>query len=140
MSGSALQTQGTILKISDETSSPWTYNAINNVEGFSGPGGSATVIDVSDLNSTFREKIMGLPDEGQFSFTIQYIPADTQHALLRSQRAARALTYFQIDFTDSPTTTWTFSGYVLEFAVNGDIDSKVMADITVEITGAITES
>lgn len=140
MSSNALESQGTVLKISDETSSPWTYAAIAEVREFTGPGGSAAVIDVSDLDSTFREKRMGLPDEGQLSFVINYIPSDTEHALLRTQRAARALTYFQIDFTDSPTTTWTFSGYVLEFSVSGSVDETVLANVTIEITGAITES
>lgn len=137
---SALESQGVVIKISDETASPWTYDTIEEIRSFTGPGGSASVIDVSHLGSTFREKRMGLPDEGQLGFVLNYIPANAQHALLRSQRAARALTYFQIDFTDSPVTTWTFSGYVLEFSVSGEVDEVVMANVTIEITGAITES
>lgn len=140
MSSNALESQGTVIKISDETASPWTYNAISEVRSFTGPGGSAAVIDVSDLDSTSREKRMGLPDEGQLGFVINYIPSNTEHALLRSQRTARALTYFQIDFTDSPATTWTFSGYVPEFSISGEVDETVMANVTIEITGAITES
>lgn len=140
MSSTALETQGVTLAISDETASPWTYDTVGEISNFTGPGGQATVIDVSDLDSTFREKRMGLPDEGQFSLDIFYVPADVQHALFRTQRASRALTYFQITFTDSPATVWTFAGYVLGFEVSGGVDDVVKASVTIEITGAITES
>ena len=100
MSSLALESQGMLLKIGNGLSSE-TFTTIPEIKTFSGPGGSATVIDVSDLSSLAREKRMGLNDEGQLSFTINYIPANAQHALLRTQRASRELTSFQLVFTDT---------------------------------------
>jgi predicted secreted protein len=139
MSSLALESQGMLLKIGNGLSSE-TFATITEIKTFSGPGGSATVIDVSDLSSLAREKRMGLNDEGQLSFTINYIPTNTQHALLRTQRASRELTSFQLVFTDTGNTTWDFSAYVNGFSVSGAVDGVVEAQVTLEISGVITET
>jgi len=140
MSSQALEAQGMELKIGDGAS-PEVFTAISEIKTFTGPGGSATVIDVTDLSSAAKEKRMGLADEGQLSFTINYIPTDDEHAALREARATREETNFQLVFTDdSPSTTWSFSGFVTGFSVSGAVDGVVEANVTIEITGAISES
>ncbi len=140
MSSLALEAQGTVLKIGNGAS-PEVFSAISEIKTFTGPGGSAAVIDVTDLSSAAKEKRMGLADEGQLSFTINYIPSDTEHAALRTARATRVETNFQLVFTDaSPSTTWDFSGFVTNFAVSGSVDGVIEAQVTIEITGAIEEN
>jgi hypothetical protein len=139
MSSNALEAQGVLLQIGSGVGP--TYASIQEIKTFSGPNGSATVIDVTDLSSSAKEKRLGLPDEGQLSFTINYIPKNTQHALLRTNRDARTLTPFKMIFTDgSPKSTWTFNAYIQGFAVSGAVDGVVEANVTLEISGAITES
>jgi predicted secreted protein len=140
MSSNALEAQGMLLQIGNGAS-PEVFTAIKEIKTFSGPGGSAAVIDVTDLSSLAKEKRMGLADEGQLSFTINYIPSDTQHTLLRTQRANREETNFKLVFTDdSPATNWSFGAFVTGFSVSGAVDGVVEANVTLEITGAITES
>jgi predicted secreted protein len=140
MSVNALEAQGMQIKIGNGAS-PEVFTAISEIKTFSGPGGSATVIDVTDLSSSAKEKRLGLADEGQLSFTINYIPTNTQHDLLRTNRDARTLTNFKLVFTDdSPATNWSFAAYVQGFSVSGAVDGVVEANITLEITGSITES
>lgn len=136
MSSSAIETQGMAIKVS--SGSPSVFTTISDVTDFSGPSGTANIIDVSDLQSTSREKKQGLTDNGQFSFNIHYIPNDTQHELLRSSQASRTRLEFQMVFTDSPTSTWTFYGYVTGFNVSGAVDDVVKSAVTVEIDGDIT--
>ena len=140
MSSQALEAQGMELRIGDGAS-PEVFTAIPEIKTFSGPGGSATVIDVTDLSSPAKEKRMGLADEGQLSFTINYIPTNDEHAALRDARATRVETNFKLVFTDdSPSTTWSFGGFVTGFSVSGAVDGVVEANVTIEITGAIQES
>lgn len=140
MSSNALEAQGMLIKIGNGAS-PEVFSTISEIKTFSGPTGSAAVIDVTDLSSTAKEKRMGLADEGQLSFTINYIPDNTQHALLRTQRASREETNFKMVFTDdSPSTTWSFSAFVTGFAVSGAVDNVVEATVTLEITGSIIQS
>jgi predicted secreted protein len=140
MSSNALEAQGMLIKIGNGAS-PQVFSTISEIKTFSGPTGSAAVIDVTDLSSTAKEKRMGLADEGQLSFTINYIPDNTQHTLLRTRRASREETNFKMVFTDdSPSTTWSFSAFVTGFAVSGAVDNVVEANVTLEITGSITQS
>lgn len=139
MSDLALEAQGTVLKIGDGGSPTEIFTSIPEIKTFTGPGGSASVIDVTDLLSTAKEKRMGLRDEGQLSFTINYIPDNAQHAQLRADRAARTLRNFQLIFTDAGATQWNFSAYITAFSVSGAVDGTIEGNVTLEISGAITE-
>lgn len=110
------------------------------ITGFNGPGGAATVIDVTTLESTAKEKRMGLPDEGQFQIDFNFVPSGIPGAgqkFLRDKRTALAKVDFEVTFTDSIPTKATFSGFVLEFSVQGGVDDKVSGSSTIEITGAV---
>jgi hypothetical protein len=139
MSSNALESQGMVLKRGDG-GSPETFTAIPEITSISGPGGSAPIIDTTDLDSTAREKRLGLADEGQVSLDINYIPANAVHAGLRSDRANRSERNFQLIFTDSPATTWSFAAFVPGFQINNEVDGVTKASVTLEVTGAITES
>lgn len=139
MSSSALEAQGMLIQRMND-GSPTEYSTIPEVKSVSGPSGSASVIDVSDLSSTSKEKRMGLADEGQLQLTVNYIPGNAVHAGLRADRAARTLRGFRVVFTDSPNTIWSFNGYVTGFSTSGGVDGTLESQVTIEISGSITES
>jgi len=111
---------------------------IGQVMEFDGPDGMAPTIDVSNLSSTRREFNMGLPDEGQFTLECQYDMDDTGQSRCKTIRDARSSETFQVSLTDSPATTWTFTGYVLGFQIRGGIDDVYRLTITIKITAEIT--
>lgn len=131
----AIESQGITIGVS--VGSPTSFSLIGNITDFTGPGGQASVIDVSNLDSTFREKLMGLPDEGQFTFNVNLDPDNTTHTTIRQARADRSQCEFQITLTDTTPTTLTFFGYVLGFSLSGAVDAAVKAAITVEIDGPV---
>lgn len=117
-----------------------TFETIPNVVSFQGPGGQASVIDVTNLASTAKEKRMGLRDEGQLSLTLHFNPDDTVHQGLRTDRSNRTRRQFRITFTDATPVTWTFYGFVTQFSVQGGVDAVVESSVTIEIDGDITEA
>lgn len=131
----SIESQGVRFAYSDG-GSPSSFSYIGNIQSFSGPGGSATVIDVSNLDSTFREKRMGLPDEGQFTLEVNLDPDNSSHLALKNARASRTRLEFRLTLTDTTATTIGFFGYVLNFTLNGGVDNVVKASITIEIDGA----
>jgi hypothetical protein len=138
MSSSALDSQG--MEIQRGTAaSPIVWATIPEVSEVSGPGGQAAEIDVTDLSSSAKEFRMGLQDEGQITLSVNYIPQDTVHELLRADRAAQTLTNFQILFTDSPLTTWRFQAYVLGLEVSNSVDDVTKGSITLRVSGSITQ-
>lgn len=135
----AIETQGVEIKRGDGAS-PEVFTKIAEIASFDGPGGSAAVIDATSLDSTAREKLMGLADEGQFSFEMNLVPDDTAQTGLRTDRTNRTLRNFEIALTDAAATTLSFAAFVLEFAISGAVDDKVTANCTLEISGAVTWS
>lgn len=139
MSSNALESQGMVIKRGNGAS-PEVFTAIPEVRSINGPDGSASEIDVTDLSSTSREFRMGLKDEGTITLDMMFIPANTVHAGLRTDRANRTLRNFQLLFTDSPATTWSFAAYVQGLSVSNEVDAVTTASVTLRISGSITES
>lgn len=137
----AIEAQGTVFRIGqgDATTvlpNADAFDAIGEVKTWNGPGGSASVIDVSHLGSTRREKRMGLPDEGQYQLTFSRIFADEGQDSARTARSDRELRNFEVVYSDGSEES--FTGYVLEFSGSGGVDQVVDASMTIEITGEVT--
>ena len=135
MTVKAIESQGVTLQYT--VGSPTNMSGVSNVTAISGPGGAASVIDVTNLASTFKEKLMGLPDEGQISLNLNFDPDDTSHQALRGARASRTRTEFKLTLTDATPSTGTFWAYVLSFALDIGVDKQVTAAVTLEVDGPI---
>jgi len=131
----AVTTVGTTIAIGDGGGTE-VFTTIAGAKDFSGPSGSVSVIDVTALNDTAKQKMVGMEDEGQFSFNLNWNAADVQHALLRTNFAAQTQTNFKITLSD--TTVITFAAFITGFDHSGAVDGVYEASITLEITGAIT--
>ena len=134
------ESQGAEFRVLNSASPP-VYVPVGQIVSISDlRGGNATVIDVTNLASTRKEKRMGLPDEGQIALSLQYDPGDTNQTLLETKRDGRTLSNFQVALSDSPATTFTFQGYVLNFGLGIAVDDVVMGSVTIEITGAVVKA
>lgn len=139
MSTSALSSQGVTIAVG--AGSPDVPVTIPEVSSINGPSGSASIIDVTDLSSTAKEKKMGLMDEGQVTLELNYLPDNAVHETLRAARAAKTLKSFVITFTDTAPASWfRFNAYVTAFSVSNAVDQVMKASVTLEITGAVEKS
>lgn len=138
MSDSALESQRMALYIDTGGPSPTVWTQITNCKDINFRTGAASVIDVTDLSSTAKEKRMGLPDEGQLTFTLQYQPKLTAHAELGQAKGDRQIRDFKLVLTDDPNpTTYYFSGFVLQVPISGAVDAVIESQVVVEISGAV---
>jgi hypothetical protein len=131
-----IDTTGKTLTAANGTLTPVAWSEIGEIVDFDGPSGSASVIDMTHLRSTAKEKLMGLPDEGQFSLSINFVPDDAGQLALIAARAARTEQSFKVTYSDD--STQTFDGFVLGFATSGAVDGKVSGKVTIEISGPVT--
>ena len=129
MASNAIETQGVTFA--------WNTELIGEIVSFNGPGGSASVIDVTHLGSTRREKRMGIADEGQFSFEVNLVPGNAGQVALRADRASRTKRECVLTLTDTSSTTLTFDAFCTQFSIQGSVDIKVSASVTLEITGEV---
>lgn len=137
MSVNAIVSEGASIAI-EKATSPNEYTTIPGIASISGPGGQAAVIDVSDLQSSAKEKRVGLTDSGQVTLEGSFIPNDAVQTRVHNAWKNREKWGYQITFTDSPASTFTFDAYVLGFVTSLGVDAKVALTVTLEIDGAVT--
>jgi hypothetical protein len=140
MSTSALESQGMIIAYLDVSGSPEVYTTIPEVSSISGPDGSASEINVSDLSSAAQEFKMGLIDSGSVTLEFFYIPQNAVHSTLRTNWSTNILTGFRITYTDSPETTHTFNAYVQNFSISAGVDAALVGSMTLRIDGIVVEA
>lgn len=139
MPTNALKSQGIFVRFGDG-GSPEVFTAIGEVVSIEGPGGEATIIDATHLQSTAKEKLIGLPDEGRVTLNVNLVPGDVGQIQLRNDRLNATKRNYKITLTDSPATNLTFAAYCMGFSISSGVDDKVSASIQLEVTGAVTWS
>jgi hypothetical protein len=120
------------------------YTNVGEVTGFNGPSGAANVIDVTNLQSTAKEKMIGLRDEGQVTIDVNLNASSGQYQMaMKDDRANRIKRQYEIVLTDASTaldhipTALNFDAYVSGFSITGSVDNIVKGSITLEITSAV---
>lgn len=114
--------------------------AVAQVTNISGPGISVDTYDVTSHDSTgkWREFVSGLKDGGEISLDLNFDPAGaTQKAAaggLLFDMTAGTSTSYALVFSDSATTSWTFSAFVTAFEPAAPHDGKLSATCTLKIT------
>lgn len=128
-----VSTKGTNLTVKLGTA---TAVKVGGVKDFSGLGGGSTaIIDATDLDSTAKEKLMGLPDEGTCSFSMNYQPTDAGQAALETARGTREVAKFELTLG---AQKFAWDGFVTKVEKSGGVDALVALAVDVEITGPIT--
>lgn len=134
MTTQAVKFQGTKLHAMSGTDA----TEVGEVTGLDGPGGQAPVIDATHSLSVAREKLMGLPDEGQITVTLNSVWDDSGQVELKSRRSAQTLDDYRIQINDAASTEMTFQAYCLGFSYSSATDGKWDARVQLEISGPVT--
>lgn len=131
----AIESQGFKFEIGN-LDSPLTYTEVKEVGNFKGFDGQAAEIDVTHLQSTAKEYLMGLQDFGSLSIDVNHLPSDAGQVKMRSAKVSRDIQDFKITFSDNSTAK--FQGYVLSNPISLGVDSKVDGSFAVRISGNVT--
>lgn len=128
----------------DITLTGHAFQNIGRITAFNGLSQSANVIDITDLQSTAKEKMIGLVGGGDLSISIIYEPeasgAYLHDALIRDM-AARTKRVFDICFSDSAAGVYPsfayFEGYVQAYNMTGAVDNVLRADMVITISTGV---
>lgn len=102
-----------------------------NLTGFDG---SSSEIDVTNLQSTAKEYLIGLQDFGNVALSIWNVPGDAGQARLRSLKASAASAAFAITLSDLSVAA--FAAFVKQFTFDaGGPDNAVKASCALRVTG-----
>lgn len=131
------ETQGTKFQRGDGAS-PEVFTDIPLLTRIAGAGASRGLIDTTNLASLAREYRMALKDGREINIDAQYDPDDLQQAGLKADLDAGTRRNFRMILTDtSPSEQWNFTGLVMDWNVDVDIDNVYILHITIKPTGNI---
>lgn len=119
------------------TATPQTFAKVGNVQDFTPDGGTATVIDVTNMDSTAKEKRQGLQDNGNYSLTFDSDDTDAGQLRLLAARAAQAVVVFKQTYPGGlKIRAWQgFVQKVTEPAAG--VDKVLRSSATIVVTGPI---
>lgn len=138
MTSDAINSQGFSLEIGDEGDSPAALTEIKEITSFQLFDGQANEIDITHLQSTAKERMMGLQDFGSANFDLNYVGDDPGQMEARAAKASRARKEFLITFSNGGTAS--FRGFVATSPINGGVDAKVDTSISILVDGDVTFS
>jgi hypothetical protein len=119
------------------TASPQTFSKVGNVQDFTPDGGSATVIDVTNMDSTAKEKRQGLQDNGNYSLTYDSDDTDVGQLRLIAARAAQAVVVFK-QYYPGGLKIRAWQGFVQKVTEPAaGVDKVLRTSATIVVTGSI---
>lgn len=131
----AIETQGFKFEIGNGNS-PLTYTEVKEIVSFTLFDGAASEIDVTHLQSTAKEFLIGLQDFGSGSLECNHLPDDLGQVAMRAAKASREIQDFRITFSDSSTATCR--GFVMSNPLSGGVDAKVDGSFSIRFSGDVT--
>lgn len=141
MSYTAVLGLGTEIRIYDAGTD--SYGVIPWSSAIAMPGISTDLVDVTTNSSPngFREKIPGLKDGGEVTFTLNYHDDEDTHQALWDAQQASALVPFQVALPQFATNNlYDFDAYVTGLPLATPTDAQITQDVTLTITGNIVKS
>ena len=136
----AKESQGIISYIATTTGAS-TNTVLGEIVGFNGPNQSAAPIDVTHLQSTAKEKLIGVYDGGQVGFSLNMAVTDAGQKKAREMMAARTKGAILIQLSTTATTQKiTAKGFVSGLTITGGVDNKVAGDLSFAISGGVSWS
>jgi predicted hotdog family 3-hydroxylacyl-ACP dehydratase len=113
------------------TAAKETMTAIGSVVGFQGFDGTADDIDVTHLQSTAKEFLVGLQDFGNFSFDLNLDNDDTGQAKLRALKSTGATGTFSVTLSNGEIAA--FRAQVKSFTVSNTANDAARGSVSLRI-------
>jgi hypothetical protein len=120
------------------TATPNTMTKINGVLSFDGFDGTADELDVTDLDSTAKEFVSGIKDEGKFGFEAKTLKTDAGQIALRANRTSGAVVGMTLTLPD--TSVASFNVIVKSMPTGGGVNAVLKGKIDCRISGPVVWS
>jgi len=137
-----INTVGKTITIGTATATPSAWIKVGDVSDIKGTSDTAPDIEVTNLDSTTKEYIPGLPDTGNVTMSVFCNDVDTGLAAVEAAFDARTVKAFKVTYPSGSTPVRTFNAFVKAFPKIGDAskDAAVTGSIELKRSGSVTKS
>ncbi len=120
--------------------SPEAFTAIPSISTLDGPKMDSEMLDATTLDSAggFEELLQGMRKAGTLTFDLLFDPGDAEHKGLLDDWKNKVLRNFEILWSDSPATQYSFAAFVKSFAPKASPKAIVTMAVELQISGAPT--
>ncbi|HLW19389.1 MAG TPA: phage tail tube protein [Cyclobacteriaceae bacterium] len=134
MASQAISGIGTVFERHDGSS----FEPVAEVFNISGPSMNRETIEVTTYDSVsgYREKIGGLRDAGQLTFTLNF-RRDT-YLLFKEDFEDEDPRQYRVILPDSQETSLTMLGLVTDLPLTIPEGDRITVDVTIEISGTVS--
>src|SRR5690349_6006873 len=131
MATKAFSAQGTVVKRGNGATVE-VFTNIPEIKNISGPTGSSDLLEATNLDSTGKEYVAGLPDSGEIRLTLNWDPTHAQHQGLYSDWSNRTKRNFRVIFSDTGAAQLDFAALVTNYELSGAVNAVVEATVTLK--------
>ncbi|MGB7195449.1 MAG: phage tail tube protein [Collimonas pratensis] len=118
---------------------PVAWIKISNLLTFKGFDGQAAELDATNLDSTAKEYLLGLQDNGTFTFDVHRDFADAGQQAVDAAKRGATLKSFKLTLPNARTKT--FNAYVKNSPLEGAVDQLVKTTgVNLRITGDVVDA
>ena len=118
-----------------------TYESVNEMNSLGDLSDSANVIDVPAFGEAYTRSIAGQKTAGPVDMTLNWTPADTQHAALYQAYAEDTKLSFKLTAKKGDAETYlVFGGFLSSHSTSFPLDGVVTAVISIAVDGGYTLS
>jgi predicted secreted protein len=130
---------GTILKRGDG-GGPEVFTPIPSMSNLDGPKLDINQIDVTTMDDAggYEQYIAGIKKPGSVTFELIFDPADAQHKGLLNDYKLGTVRNFQLIFSDTGATQWSFAALIKVVAPKMSPKAAVTMSVELQISGAPT--
>ena len=134
----AIKSQGTALYISNENAaltafSGATFALVGGVHSIGAPSGQAADIDTTNLLSTAKEYLIGLPDNGNIAIQMNALSGDAGHTVLINAVNDQNPRWLKIIWSNGDT--WHIQVFVKDYTWTAAVDGKIDAASSFRTSG-----
>lgn len=139
----ALKSQTSKVEISTEDADATsfgtaTFEKIGEVTNIGAPSGEAADIDVTHLESTAKEFLTGLPDNGNIEIAMNAVSSDPGHDELLAAMDTQERRWLKITWSNGDV--WSIKALVKKYTWSAGVDSKIDAAASFRTSGAWTRA
>jgi len=124
------------------TATPSAWVKVGQLTDIKGTSDTSPDIEVTDLDSTTKEYLPGLPDTGTVTMSVFCVDSDTGLAAMEAAFDARVVKTFKVTYPSGSTPVRTFNAFVKSFPKIGDAskDGVVSGSVELKRSGTVTKS
>ena len=137
----ALRSQTSTVHISNEDADTTAYGSATfdkggEVTNIGAPDGEAADIDTTHLDSTAKEFLTGLPDNGNIEISMNGIADDAGHTELLTAMDAQERRWVKITWSNADV--WYIKALVKKYTWSAGVDAKIEASSSFRTSGSWT--